>query len=179
MSLPPASDRSANGGALKSPRDFAGGLFLLAIAGVGYAGAFDLRFGHLSGIGSGLLPKSVAVLVAAFGVLLIAMSLSHPGEHLERWHLRGPVYVLGAVLAFALTIRGSTLSLAGLTLHIPQLGLAVAGPLSMIISAYADKETRFAEIIPFALVLTALSIGLFKFLLRLPIPIFPYGYGPF
>lgn len=179
MSLGSAGDRGISGGAIKSRQDFAGGLFLLAIAGVAFAGAFDLPFGRLSGIGSGLLPKTVAVLVAAFGVALVGLSLTSPGEHLERWHLRGPIYVLGAVFVFALTIRGSTLSLAGWRVHIPQLGLAIAGPLAMIISAHADKDTRLIEIIPFAVVLTVLAVGLFKFLLRLPIPIFPLGYGPF
>jgi hypothetical protein len=35
------------------------------------------------------------------------------------------------------------------------------------------------EIIPFSFVLTAACIGMFKLLLRLPIPIFPAGYELF
>ena len=72
--------RAQKGSAIRSPLDFAGGLFLLAIAAVGYAGAFTLPFGQLSGIGSGLMPKVVSVLVAAFGVLLIAQSLLIEGD---------------------------------------------------------------------------------------------------
>src|SRR5262245_47977129 len=97
-------------GLVKSPLDCAGGVFLLALAALGFAGAFNLPTGTLSGIGSGLLPKTVAILVAAFGVLLIAQSLLFEGDTLERWHLRGPVFVLGAVVVFALLIRGSTLN---------------------------------------------------------------------
>jgi putative tricarboxylic transport membrane protein len=155
----------ASDGRIKSPLDLAGGLFLIAIATTGFLGAFDLPLGHLSGVGSGLLPKSVALLVAAFGLLLVVQGLYTEGDVLERWAIRGPLFVLGAVLVFAATIR--------------QWGLIAAGPLAIIISSLADKDTRLFEIILFAIVITAASIGLFKLLLRLPIPIFPPGYGPF
>ena len=97
-------------GLVKSPLDVAGGLFLLAIAVLGFAGAFNLPTGTLSGIGSGLLPKVVALLVGAFGVLLIVQGLLLEGDRLEQWHLRGPVFVLGGVAVFALLIRGSDLA---------------------------------------------------------------------
>src|SRR5262245_50267454 len=50
----------------RSAIDIAGGLFLLAIAAVGYIGGFNLPVGRLSGIGSGLLPKTLAFLIAVF-----------------------------------------------------------------------------------------------------------------
>src|ERR1700680_2674306 len=98
-------NRAQNGSAIRSPLDFAGGLFLIGIAAVGYAGAFTLPFGQLSGIGSGLLPKVVAVLVAAFGVALVIQSLAIGGDQLERWAFRGPLLVLASVLVFAFLIR--------------------------------------------------------------------------
>ena len=152
-------------GIIKSSLDFAGGLFLLAIAAVGFGGAFSLPVGHLSSIGSGLLPKTIAVTIAAFGALLIIEGLSTQGDHLERWGIRGPFFVLSSVVVFGLTIR--------------PLGLAIAGPLTIIVSAFADKDTRPTEILIFAVGLTALCIGMFKFMLHLPIPIFPPGYELF
>ena len=59
----------------RSAIDIAGGLFLLGIAAVGYIGGFSLPVGHLSGIGSGLLPKTLAFLIAVFGILLIGHGL--------------------------------------------------------------------------------------------------------
>ncbi len=152
-------------GIIKSPLDFGGGLFLLAIAVVGYIGAFNLPFGHMNSIGSGLLPKSVAVLVGVFGLAIALQGLFVQGDKLEAWGIRGLVFVLGAVLVFALCIR--------------TFGLAVAGPLCVIVAGMADRDTRPLELVIFSLIMTALCIGLFKFLLRLPIPIFPPGYGPF
>src|SRR5262245_66047802 len=110
MTSQSARDRA---GPVRSPLDLAGGLFLIGLAALGFAGGYNLPFGTLSGIGSGLLPKVVVTLVAAFGVLLIAQAFVFDGDRVERWHLRGPVFVLGAVLVFAMLIRGSTLTLGG------------------------------------------------------------------
>ena len=172
-------------GPVKSPLDFAGGVFLLVLAVLGFAGGFNLPTGTLSGIGSGLLPKTLAILIAAFGVLLIVQGLLSQGDSLEQWHLRGPAYVLGSVVVFALLIRGSTLNFGGIlgvpllaTIKVPGLGLIIAGPLSVIIAAFADKDTRPVEIVIYSIVITLLSGLMFKELLNLPIPFDPAGLIP-
>ena len=179
------SREAGSRGLVRSPLDVAGGLFLLALAALGFAGGFNLPTGTLSGIGSGLVPKSVAALVGAFGVLLIVQGLLSEGDRLEQWHLRGPVFVLGAVVLFALVIRGSTLNFGGIfgipvlaSVKIPGLGLIVAGPLAVIVSSFAEKSTKPLEIVLFAVVMTVLSGILFKELLNLPIPFDPAGLVP-
>jgi hypothetical protein len=171
----PAPDKSI----IKSQLDLAAGLLLLALALIGYFGALGLRFGALTSVGPGLMPKSVAFLVGVFGLGLVITSFLSVGPRLERWHLRGPFFVLGAVLLFAMTIRGSTFTFGSLTIVIPQLGLAIAGPLTVIFSAFADRETRPVELVIYTIVLTAACVAMFKFLLRLPIPILPLGWGSF
>jgi hypothetical protein len=172
-------------GLVKSQLDLAAGLFLLALAALGLAGGFDLPTGTLSGIGSGLLPRAVSVLVGAFGVLLIVQSFLFEGDRLERWHLRGPVFVLGGVMAFAMLVRGTTLVFGGIfgipvlaTIHIPELGLIVAGPVAMVVSSLASRETRPTEIAVFAVLMTLACGLLFKELLNLPIPFDPAGLIP-
>src|SRR5262245_16977619 len=179
------SREASSRGLVRSPLDVGGGLFLLALAVLGFAGGFNLPTGTLSGIGSGLLPKSLAVLVGAFGVLMIVQGLLFQGDRLERWHLRGPVFVLGAVIIFAMLIRGTTLNFGGVlgipllaSVKIPGLGLIVAGPLSVIVSAFADKDTKPLEIAIFGIVMTLLCGILFKELLNLPIPFDPIGLVP-
>jgi hypothetical protein len=159
----PASDDGTRG-LVKSPLDFAGGVFLICIAVLGFIGGFNLPFGHLSGIGSGLMPKTISVLVCAFGVLLLAQSVFVHGDRLEAWAIRGPLFVLCGVLVFAATIR--------------PWGLVVAGPLAVIVSALADKDSRPAELAGAAVVLTILASLLFKELLNLPIPFDPAGLIP-
>jgi hypothetical protein len=184
MSSSEGGGYSANG-FVRSPLDVGGGIFLLVLATFGFVGGFNLPFGTLSGIGSGLMPKVVATLVAAFGVLLICQGLIWQGDHLERWHARGPIFVLGAVLLFAVVIRGSTLTLGGFagiptlaSVRVPPLGLIVAGPLTILFSSLASKETRLIEVVIFSVVMTAACGILFKEMLHLPIPFDPAGVIP-
>jgi putative tricarboxylic transport membrane protein len=149
-------------GVIKSPQDMLAGVFLLALALFGYIGGFKLSIGQASGVGPGMLPKATALLIAAFGVLLIVQSLTVIGPKLEQWSIRGLVFILGSLLVFAATVR--------------TLGLAFAGPLAVTISAFAEKNVRLREIIIYALVLTAACIVLFKYVLRLPIPIVPDNF---
>jgi hypothetical protein len=177
--------RDAIHGPVKSPLDVMGGVFLLGLAAVGFLGGFDLPTGTLSGIGSGLMPKVVATLVAAFGILLVVQGFIWDGSSLERWHARGPVFVLGAVLVFAMVIRGSTLTLGGFaglpaiaSVKVPPLGLVVAGPLAVMVSSLASPEARPVEVVIFSVVMTLLCGLLFKELLHLPIPFDPAGLIP-
>ena len=187
MSMHPSEDRSRSSanGFIRSPVDVMGGLFLLGLGVIGFAGVYNLPFGTLSGIGSGLMPKAVATLVAAFGILLICQGLIWNGDHMERWHARGPVFVLGSVLLFAVVIRGSTLTLGGFAglpalapVRVPPLGLVVAGPLAVLAASLASRETRLIEVVIFAVVMTLLCGLLFKELLQLPIPFDPAGLIP-
>lgn len=140
-------------------QDVGAGLFLLALSAVGLLASLSLRFTLRSGVGPGLMPRATSLILAAFGLLLIVQGLTSLGPRLEAWSLRGMVFLFGAVALFAATVR--------------PLGLAVAGPLAIVIAALADRDTRLKEIIPFALLLTAAAILLFKFALRQPIPLLP------
>jgi hypothetical protein len=155
---------------IRSPLDLAGGLFLIAIAVVGYAGTFSLSLGQLSDIGAGMMPKVVAVLVGAFGCILALQSFIVLGDGLARWGVRGPLLLLSAALLFAFAVR--------------PLGLVIAGPLAFLVAALADRSTRFVEAVIAAIVATLFCGLLFKELLSLPIPFDPrdilgFLHGPY
>jgi putative tricarboxylic transport membrane protein len=153
---PSASGRAAPG-RVRSPRDLAAGASLVALALFALWAGAPLDTGARRAMGPGMLPRYVAIAVLAAGLLLCVLSLLKSGEGLGRWPLRGPVFVSLAVLAFALTIRS--------------VGLAVAGPLVVIVSGAASPESRPRELVIFALIITAFCIGLFKYALGLPIPV--------
>ncbi|MFN3746464.1 MAG: tripartite tricarboxylate transporter TctB family protein [Hyphomicrobiaceae bacterium] len=161
MAVEDPAEASAGGSArgTRFNREIMAGLFLLACAAVGYYAAFPLDTGSMSGIGSGLLPKAVALGLAAFGAYLLIVGLVGSQERLEGFSVRGTIFVLGAILAFAATVR--------------PLGLLIAGPLSMLLSSMADPETRPVEIIVFTACMTLGCYLLFKVLLHLPIPVLP------
>ena len=98
------------------------------------------------------------VIVLFYGtILLMFISTLKNSTWLEARGLRGSFFVVAGILSFAITIR--------------LFGLAVAGPLAMIIGGYATPEVREKEIIIFAAIMTAFCIGLFRYFLGLPIPI--------
>lgn len=144
-------------------QDFLGGLVVIAVAVFAFWQAADLPIGTLGGMGPGMLPRSLAVLLALLGGLLVVDSVLEGGSRLDRWSIRGPVFVLGAVVAFGLSVR--------------PLGLVIAGPLAIVIAALSSDEVRWGETILFGLLMTAFCIGLFKFALGLPIPLAPWLIG--
>ena len=136
---------------------------VIAVAFFAFWQAADLPIGTLGGMGPGMLPKSLAVLFGVLGALLVLGSVFEAGPPLERWSIRGPVFVALAIVAFGLTVR--------------PLGLVVAGPVAIVIAAPASEEVRWVETIVVGVLMTAICVGLFKFALGLPIPLAPWLMG--
>jgi hypothetical protein len=156
-------------GLVRAPQNFAGGLLLIALAALALWLTRDLDQGSLRAMGPAMLPDWLAYGVALCGLILLASAFLKNGDALERWSLRGPVLVIGAILAFAITIR--PFAFGGLS--IPGLGLVVAGPLAIIIGGFATPEARLRDLVILALSLTPFCMVLFGDLLNLPIPVFP------
>jgi putative tricarboxylic transport membrane protein len=148
---------------LLSRQDFVGGLVIIAVAGFAFWLARSLPGGSAGSMGPGTLPRGLAALLGAMGLLLAATAVAGKSPDLGRWSLRGPLFVLAALVAFGLAVR--------------PLGLVVAGPLAIVISAFASDEVRWRETTVFGVAMTAFCIGLFKFALGLPIPLAPWLLG--
>lgn len=157
-------DRKA-GGRIRSTQELGAGLFLMAVAAFAYWQALALPHGTLRAMGPGMLPQALAIFVALGGLGLVVTSIVSEGPPLERWSLRGPFFIFGGIVIFALLIRTT--------------GLIVAGPASMIFGSLASEEFRWKEATIFSLCLTAVCILLFKTLLRLPIPVVGSVLEPF
>ncbi|MFM9887637.1 MAG: tripartite tricarboxylate transporter TctB family protein [Burkholderiales bacterium] len=149
--------------AFSSRQEFVGGAVIIAVAAIAYWLGRGLPGGTDGGIGPGTLPKGLAMLLGLLGLLLLGCSLFREGSRLGRWSIRGPLCILGALVVFGLAVR--------------PLGLAVAGPLAIVVSALASDEVRWGETILFGLLMTAFCVGLFKIALGLPIPLAPWLLG--
>lgn len=147
----------------RAPQEAAAGLFLLALAGFGLWQTAELTTGTLRQLGPGMMPRLLSILTGLCGLALLVLAFLKPGNPLERWSLRGPLFILGAVVVFGLTIR--------------PLGFLVAGPLAVLLGGLASAETRFRELVIFAAVMTGFCFLLFKVLLTLPIPVAPFLLG--
>jgi hypothetical protein len=158
-------------GPVRAPQSLAGGLFLLFLAALALWLTKDLDQGTLNAMGPAMLPRWLAFGVGLSGLALIVFAFIKDGEPLERWSIRGPFFIIGAILAFAVTIRGYAFG----DLAVPGLGLMVAGPLAILIGGFATPEARFRDLVLLSLSLTPFCMVLFgdSALLNLPIPLFP------
>jgi putative tricarboxylic transport membrane protein len=130
---------------------------MLALAGIALWALGNLSTGTLRSMGPAMMPKGLAYLLGFVGLILVGIGILRSGDPIERFSVRGPFFVLAGILAFAFTIR--------------TVGLAVAGPLCLIIGGLATPDSRLRELVIFAAIMTALCIGLFRYVLGLPMPI--------
>ena len=165
--------RPTRAGPIRAPQSLVAGVTLAALAALALWLTSDLPQGTLRSMGPALLPDWLAIGVGACGLALVGTSFASDGSALERWSLRGPVLVILAIVAFAVTIRPFSIG----EFSLPGLGLAIAGPLAILIGGYATNEARLRDLLVLALLLTPFCMVLFGDLLNLPIPIFPQRFA--
>ncbi|WP_207476200.1 tripartite tricarboxylate transporter TctB family protein [Arenibaculum pallidiluteum] len=156
---PPQMKVPAAGLGIRSPRNFAGGLVLLAIAALALWQIQDLSVGTAMRMGPGYYPRLLAFLLGFFGLVLMAGSVVVHGDGLERWRVKNLVLVLGAIVIFAFAIR--------------TLGLVLSGAALMLVSALASHDLRWREVLLFTAGMLVFSVILFPIALNLPLPIWP------
>lgn len=158
-------------GFIKSPQDMMAGLFMVAFGLFCLWASSNLTLGRGANLGPGSFPRGLSFMLMGVGAIIVVQALTVVGPRLEAWAVRGPLFVIGAVLIFAGTIRGTTLF--GVNV-IPPLGLIVAGPLTLIVASLAANERNWVQTLIFSAAMTTFCILLFKVALRLPIPVAPW-----
>jgi len=165
---------SASGGGfrfkVRGPRDFYGGLALIALAILAIWVSRDLPGMHGFAFGPGTAPRLFAGLLAAVGAMVALGGLFFDGPPVERFAIRGPAWVLLAILCFAAMIRGFNFGF----IKMPALGLVPSTFAAFIISIMGSSEMRWVESLIAAVAMTAFCVGLFVYLLQLPFQLWPW-----
>jgi putative tricarboxylic transport membrane protein len=172
-----AGGTSSRGGGfrfkVRGPRDFYGGLALIALAILALWASSDLPGQQGFTFGSGTAPRMFAGLLALVGAAVAAGGLLFDGPPIERYAVRGPAFVIAAIIAFAAMIQGVGLQAIGIPLTIPPLGLVASTFCAFMISIIGSTEMRWLESLAAAAAMTAFCIGLFVYLLQLPFQLWP------
>ena len=155
---------------VRGPRDFYGGLVLIALAIIAIWASGDLPGTHGFAFGPGTAPRLFAGLLAIVGALVALSGLLVDGPPVEPYAVRGPAWVLLAILAFAGMIRG--LNIGPVT--IPPLGLVPSTFAAFMVSIFGSTEMRWVESLIAAVAMTAFCVGLFVYLLQLPFQLWPW-----
>ncbi len=158
---------------VRAPRDFWGGLALIALAIVAILASSDLPGSHGFAFGPGTAPRLFAGLLAAVGAIVALTGLLTDGPPIDSYAVRGPLYVVVGILLFALMIRGVNLDWLHIPLTIPSLGLVPSTFFAFMVSILGSTEFRWVESLIAAVAMTAFCVGLFVYLLQLPFQLWP------
>jgi len=158
---------------IRGPQDFYGGLVLIVIALIALWAMSDLP--GMTGIsfGPGTAPRMAASLLIIVGAVVALTGLFMDGPPLGHFAVRGPAYVVAAILLFAVMIRGIGLEFFGIPVRLPPLGLVPSTFAAFMVSIMGSSEMRWVESLLAAAAMTAFCVGLFVFLLQLPFQLWP------
>ena len=147
---------------VRGPREFYGGLVLMAVAAFAYWASFDLPGMRGFAFGPGTAPRMFAVVLGLLGLAVSVTGLLVKGPGIDRFYLRGPFFISLSVFLFAWLVR--------------PLGLVIASFLSILAAAGATPEARLIETIIWGAFLTAFCVVLFPIALNLPMQLWPNSW---
>jgi putative tricarboxylic transport membrane protein len=144
---------------IRNRQDFFGGLALVGVALFAWWASDDLSSMRGFAFGPGTAPRLFATLLGIAGLVVAVIGVFTDGPGIERFQIRGPLFVISAILFFAAAVR--------------PLGLIIASFMSILICAAAAADVRWRESIIWAAILTVFCSFLFSYALSLPLQLCP------
>jgi len=149
---------------VRAPQDYYGGLVLIMLATLCLIASSELPGQRGFAFGPGTAPRLFAGMLAALGLAVTVVGVTVVGPPIEKYKLRGPLWVLLAICLFASIIRPA--------------GLILASFLTWMISICGSTEMRWLESLIAAAVMTVFCVVLFVYLLNLPFQLWPQPNAP-
>jgi hypothetical protein len=141
-------------------RNFVAGLLYFLFGTAVAIGATQYQIGSAASMGPGYFPLGVGVLLAITGLCVLATALAQRVHSaIGSWRLRNAAIILAAVILFALLLE--------------PMGLIVAVPVLLGVSALAHPEFSWRTVLVSVVVLLPLTWVVFVALLGLQFPLFP------
>ena len=147
---------------LSNNRDLIAGLLFIVLGGLAAVLALDYPFGTTMRMGPGYFPTVLGVILLLFGVTVLARGIRSGEKVKGEWGWKPLVLVTLSIVVF-----GALLDRAGM---IP------ACVATLFVVAAAGREFRLKEVLVLAVVMTAFSVAVFLWGLKLPYPLFGSHY---
>jgi len=144
---------------IRAPKDFWSGLMFCGFAVAAILAARGYSLGTAGKMGPGYFPLLLGGVLGVLGLILLGRSLALDGEPLPPIHIF-PI----AVIAVAVCLFGAL---------IEPLGVVIALAVLTVVTAWAGPEFRLMQTVALAAALIVFSIGVFVYLLGLPLAIWP------
>jgi len=144
---------------IRAPKDFWAGLFFVAAAAAFMLLSRQYNMGNMHRMGPALFPTLVGALLAGLGLIIAARSFAIDGPPVPRFYARPILISLIAISLFGVVLA--------------HFGLVAAVVALVAVAAVASAESKPLEVAGLIVVLIAFSVGVFAWLLGLPIPLWP------
>jgi hypothetical protein len=142
---------------MRNAKDFWTGLIYIFFGSSAILIARDYDMGTAIKMGPAYFPTVLGGLLMAIGVISVIRSFVIPGPPIGAFAFKGLVLVTVSVVAFGFVVRG--------------LGLAIALPSLIIVSAYGSSRFRWRPTLLIAAGLTIFCVIVFLKGLGIPLPI--------
>ena len=148
---------------IRHPKDFWAGVLFIVLGGGACLIALDYAMGSAGRMGPGYFPRSLGLLLAFLGLILILRSFKLVGEKISF----PTFYPLGIVLVSVFVF--------GIAVNF--LGLVIATILLVLIASTASHEYRWKESVIAAIALAIFVVIAFRYGLKLQLPTWPPFLG--
>jgi len=144
---------------VQNPQDVYGGMMLILLSLTAFVASNDLPGMRGFAFGPGTAPRLFAFVLAILALAVVVSGLLTHGPEVSHYKLRGVIFIIGSILAFAAAIR--------------PLGLVVASFATMVICAAGTEDVKWRETVIIAALVTAFCAVLFPYGLNLPFQLWP------
>lgn len=142
---------------LRTNRDFLAGLLFIVLGGMAVALARDYPIGSTMRMGPGYFPTVLGGILLLFGVYVLLRGVRSGDEVKGEWGYR-PL----ALISLSIVLFGFLLD---------RVGMVPAIVATLFVAAAAGREFRVKEVLLLAVVMTAFSVAVFSYGLKLPYPL--------
>jgi hypothetical protein len=142
---------------LRNNRDFIAGLLFIVLGGLAVALARDYPFGTTMRMGPGYFPTVLGGILLLFGIYVLARGLRSGDKVKGEWGWKPLALVALSIVLFGLLLD--------------RVGMIPATVVTLIVAAAAGREFRWKEVILLAAAMTAFSVAVFSYGLKLPYPL--------
>jgi hypothetical protein len=144
-------------------KEFAFGIFLIALALVAFVSTRTLNVGTAADMGPGFVPRALAWIILGFGAVFCITSLLMTPQSLPALAWRPLLTILASIALFAVLFS--------------TLGLIAACIGAVLVAGTATAPVRWRRLLLFAPVVAAFSALLFVKAIGLPLKLWPWSWS--
>jgi len=142
---------------LRNNRDLIAGLLFIVLGALAAVLARDYPFGTTMRMGPGYFPTLLGGILLVFGATILLRGIRSGEKVKGEWGVRPLAWITLSIVLFGFLLD--------------RVGMVPATVVTLFAAAAAGREFRLKEVLLLAIVMTAFSVAVFSYGLKLPYPL--------